>query len=120
MVITPKAAAVLKDMKARHGPVLFHQSGGCCDGGTPLCLRQNEFRIGARDKLLDILDDTPFYVDEFHFPFLAKEELVLDVIPSQGDSFSLESADELKFVTRIACDAARREDLPRSTPSNNK
>jgi uncharacterized protein len=103
IVITPKAAAVLKALKERYGPVLFHQSGGCCDGSVPLCLRQHEFRLGARDKLLDVVDETPFYVDDFHFPFLADGQLVLDVIPSQGDSFSLESVDELKFVTRSAC-----------------
>ena len=80
--------------------MLFHQSGGCCDGSVPLCLRQSEFRIGARDKLLDMVEDTPFYVDDFHFPFLAREQLVLDVVPSQGDSFSLEAAEGLRFVTR--------------------
>lgn len=108
ILITPKAAAVLKDLRERHGPLLFHQSGGCCDGSVPLCLRQSEFRIGARDKLLDVVDGTPFYVDDFHYPFLANERLVLDVIPSQGDSFSLESADELKFVTRSVCQTENR------------
>ncbi len=116
IVITPKAAAVLKALKERYGPVLFHQSGGCCDGSVPLCLRQDEFRIGARDKLLDVVDDTPFYVDDFHYPFLAGERLVLDVIPSQGDSFSLESADELKFVTRSVCDADSKEGEAFQTP----
>ncbi len=105
VLITPAASALLRALKERYGPVLFHQSGGCCDGSVPLCLRQNEFRIGARDVLLAMVDDTPFYVDEFHFQWLSSEQTLLDVVPSQGDSFSLESADEMRFVTRTICPA---------------
>ena len=103
VLITPQAAALLHDLKERYGPVLFHQSGGCCDGSVPLCLRQNEFRIGTRDVLLAMVEDTPFYVDEFHFQYLCNEQTLLDAVPSQGDSFSLESADDMRFVTRTIC-----------------
>lgn len=103
VLITPRAAALLRALKERYGPVLFHQSGGCCDGSVPLCLRQNEFRIGTRDVLLAVVEDTPFYVDEFHFQYLCNEQTLLDAVPSQGDSFSLESADGVRFTTRTIC-----------------
>jgi len=103
IAITPPAAALLEHLTQRYGPVLFHQSGGCCDGGRPLCLRQSEFRIGARDVLLDVVQGTPFYVDEFHFQFLSNDQLILDAVPSTGDSFSLESSEEMRFVSRPMC-----------------
>ncbi len=103
IVITSRAALLLKELKERYGPVLFHQSGGCCDGSVPLCLRQSDFRVGAKDILLDVVEGTPFYVDEFHFQYLSKDALLLDAVPSQSDSFSLESSDEMRFLTRSIC-----------------
>jgi len=99
VVITPRAEALLKKLKERHGPLLFHQSGGCCDGSVPLCLRREDFRVGARDVLLDVVEGTPFYIDEFHFKLVADGRLVLDAVASQSDSFSLETADGMRFVT---------------------
>jgi len=104
LVITPRASTLLRRLRERHGPLLFHQSGGCCDGSVPLCLRQSEFRIGTHDVLFDIVEGVPFYVDEFHFQFLSKAQLLLDVVPSQSDSFSLESSEKMRFVTKtIVC-----------------
>ncbi len=100
VVITIRAIALLKNLKERYGPLLFHQSGGCCDGSVPLCLPQDEFRVGARDVLLDVVERTPFYVDELHFQLLGKEKLLLDAVASESDSFSLECADGMRFVTR--------------------
>ena len=85
VVITPSAAALLHELKERYGPLLFHQSGGCCDGSVPLCLRQSEFRIGARDMLLDTVDGVPFYVDEMLFQYLRDEQTTLDAIPAISD-----------------------------------
>jgi hypothetical protein len=103
IVITPRAAALLKELKERHGPVLFCQSGGCCDGSVPLCLRQNEFRIGARDVLLDSVDGVPFYVDELMFQYLRDEQMTLDAVPAISDSFSLETSEDMRFVTQTIC-----------------
>ncbi len=100
VVITPRALALLNVLRERHGPLLFHQSGGCCDGSVPLCLSRDEFRVGARDVLLDVVEGTPFYVDEMHFHLLGNEKLLLDAVPSESDSFSLECADGMRFVTR--------------------
>jgi uncharacterized protein (DUF779 family) len=99
IVITDRAKILLKRLKERHGPLLFHQSGGCCDGGAPLCLPREEFRVGARDVLLDVVEGTPFYIDELHFQIPVNEKLLLDVVASQSDSFSLECSDEMRFVT---------------------
>jgi hypothetical protein len=100
VLITPRAEALLRGLKERYGPLLFHQSGGCCDGSVPFCLRQMDFRIGARDVLLDVIEGTPFYVGELLFPNLCKEQLLLDVVPFEGgDSFSLEATDGMRFVT---------------------
>lgn len=98
--MTSSAAALLRELKERYGPVLFHQSGGCCDGGVPLCLRQNEFRIGARDVLLDVVEGVPFYVDHILFQYLHDEQLTLDAVPAISDSFSLESSEDMRFVSR--------------------
>ena len=100
LVITARALALLKSLKDRHGPLLFHQSGGCCEGSVPLCLSREEFRVGARDVLLDVVEGTPFYVDELQFHLLRNEKLLLDAVASEGDSFSLECADGMRFVTR--------------------
>ena len=99
VLITPKATAVVHELKQRFGPLLFHLSGGCCDGTVPLCLRQSEFRIGVRDVLLDTIEGVPFYVDEMMFPFLREGQITLDALPALSDSFSLECADGLRFVT---------------------
>jgi uncharacterized protein len=100
VLVTPQAAALLRELERQHGPLLLHQSGGCCEGSVPLCLRRSEFRVGSRDRLLAVVGDTPFYVDDFHFRFLAEEPVLLDVIPAETDSFSLEAAEGIKFITR--------------------
>lgn len=98
IAITPQARVLLKQLKERFGPVLFHQSGGCCDGSVPLCLRQSEFRVGARDTLLGTVEGTPFYVDELQARYLSHAQFLLDVVPAESDSFSLETSEGVRFV----------------------
>ena len=74
-------------------------AGGCCDGTVPMCLRRSEFRIGARDLLLDTIDEVPFYVDESLFQYLHNQKILLDAVPALSDSFSLETAEDMRFVT---------------------
>ena len=104
--ITAAAATLLRMLQTRYGPILFHLSGGCCDGSVPLCLRQSEFRIGARDVLLDVVEGVPFYVDELLFPYLQDEQSTLDAVPAISDSFSLETDEGMHFVLRSASCAA--------------
>ena len=103
VLITPRAAALLARLKEQYGPLLFHQSGGCCDGSVPLCLRQSEFRIGAKDVLLDTVEGVPFYIDEMHFQYLRDEQLTLDAVPMISDSFSLETSEGMRFVSSTVC-----------------
>ena len=98
VLITPRAAALLKELQERYGPLLFRLSGGCCDGTVPLCLRQNEFRIGSRDVLLETVGGVPLYVDEIMFQYLRDEQMTLDAVPANSDSFSLEASEDMRFV----------------------
>jgi uncharacterized protein len=98
--ITDAAAAVLRELIAQHGPLLFHQSGGCCDGSSPMCFPRGEFRIGERDVLLGKLDDTPFYIGGQQYQLWQHTQLLIDVVAGCGSGFSLEAPLGLRFLTR--------------------
>lgn len=98
--VTPAAAALTRRLRQQHGPLLFHLSGGCCEGSAPMCLRRSGFRVGARDVLLGVIEGCPFYVGAAQFPYWAHSQLTIDVVEDGGDSFSLEAADGVRFVTR--------------------
>jgi hypothetical protein len=102
IVATPEAVSLIRRLQERHGPLLFHQSGGCCDGSAPLCFRRNEFRVGSRDVLFGVIEDTPFYVGAAQFEYLANVQLILDVIPGDLDSFSLEAGEGVRFISRTS------------------
>ena len=74
IVGTPEAISLILRLQERHGPLLFHQSSGCCDGSVPLCFRRDEFRVGSRDVLFGVVEGTPFYVKAAQFEYLAKAE----------------------------------------------
>ncbi|HKM61744.1 MAG TPA: DUF779 domain-containing protein [Acidisphaera sp.] len=100
VIVTPQARALVRRLRAHYGKLLFHLSGGCCEGSAPMCFRQSDFRVGARDVLLGAIDDTPFYVGAAQFPYWAYSELTVDVTTGGGDSFSLEAPDGVRFVVR--------------------
>jgi uncharacterized protein (DUF779 family) len=100
---TAEAAALIRQLRERYGPLLFHQSGGCCDGSVPLCFRRDEFHVGSRDVLFGVVEDTPFYVGAAQYEYLAHTQLVLDVVSGEGDSFSLEAAEGVRFIARTPC-----------------
>jgi uncharacterized protein (DUF779 family) len=100
VVITPQAAALVRRLQEQYGPLMFHQSGGCCDGSAPMCFRQGQFRVGARDVLLGIVEGCPFYIGAAQFESWAYTQLILDVGPAGGDSFSLEIPEGVRFITR--------------------
>jgi len=100
VIVTAEAAALIQHLKERRGPLMFHQSGGCCEGTAPMCLRRRDFRVGARDALLGVIEGCPFYVGGAEFEYWANMELTIDVVSGGGDSFSLEAADGLRFITR--------------------
>jgi hypothetical protein len=98
--VTPAAAALLHKLQALHGPLLFHQSGGCCDGSTPMCYPRSEFRIGARDVYLGAIADTPFYIGGDQYLYWQHTHLTIDVVPGRGAGFSVETPEGLRFLTR--------------------
>lgn len=97
---TPAALSLLAEIVADHGPVLFHQSGGCCDGSSPMCYPQGDFRIGARDVLLGQIGDAPFYISASQYETWKHTDLIIDVVAGRGGMFSLDNGREKRFLTR--------------------
>ncbi|WP_158900665.1 DUF779 domain-containing protein [Burkholderia sp. L27(2015)] len=100
VVATPAALELLATLVARHGPVLFHQSGGCCDGSAPMCFPINEFMVGSVDVKLGTIGDAPFYMSESQFAYWQHTQLIIDAVPGNGGMFSLERPTGLRFLTR--------------------
>ena len=97
---TPAALALLQELVDRHGPVMFHQSGGCCDGSAPMCYPAGDFIVGDRDRLLGHIGGAPFYISGPQFEYWKHTQLVIDVVPGRGGMFSLEGPEGLRFLTR--------------------
>ena len=97
---TPEAEAFLAEIIADHGPVLFHQSGGCCDGSSPMCYPKGEFIVGSSDIWLGEIAGCDFYMAKDQFGFWQHTELTIDVVPGRGASFSIEIPLGVRFVTK--------------------
>jgi uncharacterized protein (DUF779 family) len=98
--VTEAAAALLRELIAEHGPLLFHQSGGCCDGSAPMCYPRGDFKIGQRDVLLGAIEGCPFYMGAAQFEYWKHTHLTIDVVPGRGSGFSLEAPRGVRFLTR--------------------
>lgn len=85
-----KAIALITKLKSIHGPLMFHQSGGCCDGSQPMCFTDGEFRVGGSDVCLGVVEGCPFYMGADQFAYWKHTQLILSVTPGRGSSFSLE------------------------------
>ena len=82
--LTLAAESLLEGLIARHGPVMFHQSGGCCDGSAPMCYPLGEFLVGDADRLLGEIGGAPFYIGESQYEYWCHTQLVIDVVPGRG------------------------------------
>ena len=100
VVCTPAAVALMDKLAAQHGALMFHQSGGCCDGSSPMCYPRGEFLVGDGDVLLATLGETPFYMSRSQFEYWKHTQLILDVVPGRGGMFSLENAEGVRFLIR--------------------
>ncbi len=100
VAVTAAAAAVIAKLRASHGELMFHQSGGCCDGSSPMCYPLHEFRVGAQDVFLGVIAEAPFYIGAAQFEYWQHTQLVIDVVPGRGSGFSLEAPEGLRFLTR--------------------
>lgn len=111
---TPQALALLAEIVADHGPVMFHQSGGCCDGSSPMCYADGDFLIGDRDVKLGEIGGMPFYISGSQYEVWKHTDLVIDVVKGRGGMFSLDNGRELRFLTRsVVC-------IPNSTNALSK
>lgn len=97
---TPAALALIDQLKAQHGALLFHQSGGCCDGSAPMCFPASEFLVGDVDVKLGEIGGVPFYMSESQFAYWEHTHLIIDAISGSGGMFSLERPTGLRFLTR--------------------
>jgi uncharacterized protein (DUF779 family) len=97
---TPAALELIAELTREYGPILFHQSGGCCDGSSPMCYPAGEFRVGSRDILLGEVGGAPVYIGAAQGRAWAHTQLILDVVPGRGGMFSLDNGREVRFLTR--------------------
>lgn len=109
--VTATAAAVelMDELRERYGEIMFHQSGGCCDGSSPMCYPRDDFRTGNSDVLLGEINGAEFYISGPQFEAWKHTQLILDVVPGRGGMFSLDNGTERRFLTRsrIFSDAER-------------
>jgi uncharacterized protein (DUF779 family) len=100
VLATDAAIALIATLHGKHGDLMFHQSGGCCDGSSPMCYPRGEFLVGDEDVLLGTLGDTPFYMSRPQFEHWKHTQLILDVVPGRGGMFSLEGPEGVRFLIR--------------------
>lgn len=104
--LTPAAADLLRRLRATHGPLMFHQSGGCCDGSAPMCYPEGEFRTGDADVLLAELavegvpEPVTFWMSRSQYAVWRHTRLIVDVVEGRGSGFSLEAPAGVRFLTR--------------------
>ncbi|GGZ87190.1 DUF779 domain-containing protein [Streptomyces echinoruber] len=106
VALTPAAAELVRRLREVHGPLMFHQSGGCCDGSAPMCYPAGEFRTGGSDVLLaeleveGVAEPVPFWMSRSQFAAWCHTRLVVDVVPGRGSGFSLEAPEGVRFLIR--------------------
>ncbi len=98
--VTPAASDIISKVRAEHGPLMFHQSGGCCDGSSPMCFPKGDFIIGESDVLLGQIEDCNFWMSSDQFEYWQHTHLTIDVTPGRGASFSLEIPMGVRFLIR--------------------
>ncbi len=105
VAVTPEAADLVRSLRAQHGPLMFHQSGGCCDGSSPMCYPLGDFITGPTDVLLGEIDAgtpelVPVWMGRDQFAYWSHTHLTIDVVPGRGAGFSLESPTGMRFLIR--------------------
>ena len=100
VMATLSALQLIDKLRARHGALMFHQSGGCCDGSSPMCFPQGEFIVGDNDVCLGEIGDAPFYISGPQFEYWKHTQLIIDVVEGRGGMFSLENGEGVRFLVR--------------------
>jgi len=100
VLATDATLELIENLQRIHGPLMFHQSGGCCDGSAPMCYPKGEFRVGGNDVYLGEIGGCPVYMDADQFDYWKHTQLIIDVVPGRGGGFSLEAPEGVRFLTR--------------------
>src|SRR5580658_1844533 len=100
VLATEQAVELIRKLRARYGELMFHQSGGCCDGSSPMCYPRDEFLTGDSDVQLGSVDGVPFFMSKSQFEYWKHTQLILDVVPGRGGMFSLENSEGVRFLIR--------------------
>ena len=100
VLATEAALALIAEIRRDYPDILFHQSGGCCDGSSPMCYPANEFRVGETDVKLGEIGGVPVYIGGSQFEAWKHTQLIIDVVPGRGGMFSLDNGREKRFLTR--------------------
>jgi uncharacterized protein (DUF779 family) len=97
---TPEAIKIINQLRQEHGELMFHQSGGCCDGSQPMCFEKGEFKVGSNDVYLGDVEGCGFFMSSDQFEYWKHTKLTMDIVPGRGSSFSLEIPLGLRFIIR--------------------
>ena len=108
VAVTPEAAELFRSLRAQHGPLMVHQSGGCCDGSSPMCYPAGEFQTGPSDVLLGTIDigdgdasePVEVWMSKGQFEYWSHTHLTIDVVTGRGGGFSLEAPTGRRFLIR--------------------
>ncbi|XSG73257.1 DUF779 domain-containing protein [Herpetosiphon llansteffanensis] len=100
VLATDQTTALIDKLSQVHGPLMFHQSGGCCDGSAPMCYPRKEFRVGQHDVYLGEIAGCPFYISGPQFEYWQHTQLTIDVVKGRGSGFSVEAPEGVRFLTR--------------------
>lgn len=100
VLVNDKALELIRTLKAKFGELMFHQSGGCCDGSQPMCYEKGDFKIGNSDVCLGEIDGCEFWMSKDQFEYWKHTQLTIDVAPGRGSSFSLEIPLGFRFIVQ--------------------
>lgn len=98
--VTEEASKVIHQLKVKFGELMFHQSGGCCDGSQPMCFEKGDFILGSSDICLGEIAGCEFWMSKDQFEYWQYTHLSIDITPGRGSSFSLEIPMGLRFITK--------------------
>jgi uncharacterized protein len=119
VLITEAASKLIDELKEEHGPLIFHQSGGCCDGSAPMCFPEGDLMMNDSDILLGEINDCPFYMSVDQFNYWKHTQLTIDVVQGRGASFSVEIPRGVRFIVKSRLFTAEEMDnlAPVSSPA---
>ena len=100
VLVTKQASELISQLKKQHGELMFHQSGGCCDGSQPMCFQKGEFKLGSSDIQIGTIDDCGFYMSKDQYEYWKHTQLTIDITQGRGSSFSLEIPLGYRFIVQ--------------------